>query len=203
MTWRRVDGRTEVDIPLEAAGSVFVVFREPTTAVSGKAPVRCAVTTPIDLVGKWNVVFNTTGRHVDNTDLFDWTTSVDNDVRYYSGTATYTASFKAPSYKKGNRVMLDLSGLHDVATVKVNGVDCGIVWAAPYSVDITDALRKGVNELTVDVTNTWANALLGADEGTPPFEGIWTNGKYRRADAVTLPAGLTGPVEITVISEKR
>lgn len=203
VTWRRTDGRTEVDIPLEAAGSVFVVFREPTEAMAGKAPERRAVTTPIDLVGKWDVVFNTTGRRVENTDLFDWTTSADNDVRYYSGTATYTASFKAPAYKRGNRVMLDLSGLHDVATVKVNGKDCGIVWAAPYSVDITDALRKGVNELTIDVTNTWANALLGADEGNPPFDGIWTNGKYRRADSVTLPAGLTGPVEITVISEKR
>jgi hypothetical protein len=26
-------------------------------------------------------------------------------------------------------------------------------------------LKKGINELEIEVTNTWANALTGADEG--------------------------------------
>ena len=37
----------------------------------------------------------------------------------------------------------------------------------------------------------WANALLGADEGKAPFDGIWTNAKYRRGDKTLIPAGLT------------
>ncbi|MDE5953341.1 MAG: hypothetical protein K2G72_01490, partial [Duncaniella sp.] len=86
--------------------------------------------------------------------------------------------------------------------VKVNGKECGIVWTAPYTVDITDAVKKGRNDLTIDVTNTWANALIGADKGKAPFEGIWTNGKYRRPEATLIPAGLTGPVSVSVISEK-
>lgn len=75
-------------------------------------------------------------------------------------------------------------------------------WTKPYAVDITDALRKGNNELVIDVTNTWANALLGADEGKAPFDGIWTNGKYRRAEKTLLPAGLTGPLTLTITTDK-
>lgn len=49
-----------------------------------------------------------------------------------------------------------------------------------------------MNELEIEVTNTWANALQGADEGKAPFDGIWTNAKYRRAERTLLPAGLLG-----------
>ena len=62
--------------------------------------------------------------------------------------------------------------------------------------DISKAIKRGKNVLTVEVVNTWANALKGMDNGTPPFAGIWTNGKYRRADNSLLPAGLLGPVKL-------
>ena len=160
-----------------------------------------SVTAPL-AASKWKVNFNTTDRDMEVAELFDWTSSADEDVKYYSGTATYSTTFKAPKISKGSRVLLNLDGVHDVATITVNGKECGIVWTAPYTVDITDAVKKGKNELTIDVTNTWANALLGADEGKAPFDGIWTNGKYRRAEKTLIPAGLTGPLSLTVISEK-
>ena len=97
--------------------------------------------------------------------------------------------------------MLNLDNLHDIATVNVNGRECGTVWTAPYCVDITEAVRSGKNTLVIDVTNTWANAILGADEGRAPFGGIWTNGKYRRKEKTLIPSGLKGPVTLTVISE--
>lgn len=50
--------------------------------------------------------------------------------------------------------------------------------------------------MKITVVNTWANALQGNDMGTPPFKGIWTNGKFRRESKELLPAGLTGPVEV-------
>jgi len=92
--------------------------------------------------------------------------------------------------------MLDLGKVENIATVYVNGVKCGTAWLAPYTVDITDAVKKGRNTLRIEVVNTWANAILGNDLGTPPFDGIWTNGKYRRAEKNTIPAGLLGPVVI-------
>jgi hypothetical protein len=51
----------------------------------------------------------------------------------------------------------------EVAQVRVNGMDCGLAWAPPYRVEITDELRSGTNEIEIIVYNTAANALA-ADE---------------------------------------
>ncbi|WP_290395993.1 glycosyl hydrolase, partial [uncultured Duncaniella sp.] len=201
LDWTSDNGRTDVKMNLDGAESAFIVFREPTQTTSGKAPAVRKTDWMLD-GSKWTVEFKTTGRKIENTELFDWTSASDDDIRYYSGTAVYLTTFKAPKFSKGDRVVLNLDGLRDVATVKVNGKECGIVWTAPYTVDITDAVKKGRNTLTIDVTNTWANALLGADNGKAPFDGIWTNGKYRRPDTTLIPAGLIGPVSVSVISEK-
>ena len=83
-----------------------------------------------------------------------------------------------------------------MATVKVNGKDCGVVWTAPFEADITDALKKGENTLEIVVTNTWANALRGADKGKAPFDGIYTNAKYRMSGDELLPSGLFGPLQL-------
>jgi hypothetical protein len=51
----------------------------------------------------------------------------------------------------------------EVAQVRVNGIDCGMAWAPPYRVRITNALRSGANKIEIIVYNTAANALA-ADE---------------------------------------
>ena len=63
-----------------------------------------------------------------------------------------------PSYRVAMR-----GPVGEVAQVKVNGIDCGLAWAPPYRVEITDALRNGANEIEIIVYNTAANALA-ADE---------------------------------------
>ena len=54
------------------------------------------------------------------------------------------------------------------------------------------------NIIEIEVVNTWANALRGADTGIPPYDGIWTNAKYRSKTPELLPAGLLGPVTIKI-----
>jgi hypothetical protein len=63
-----------------------------------------------------------------------------------------------PSYRVAVR-----GPVGEVAQVTVNGIDCGLAWAPPYQVEITDALRSGGNEIKITVYNTAANALA-ADE---------------------------------------
>jgi hypothetical protein len=46
-----------------------------------------------------------------------------------------------------------------MAEVRVNDVDCGMVWAPPYVVDVSRAVQCGANRVEVTVYNTAANAL--------------------------------------------
>ena len=86
--------------------------------------------------------------------------------------------------------------MRDIAHVYINDIDCGTAWTAPYQVHIGKALRKGKNTLRIEVVNTWANALNGAEKGKAPYAHIWTNAKYRMKGDQLLPAGLLGPLNI-------
>ena len=118
----------------------------------------------------------------------------DEKIKYYSGHATYRGLFRWKNEQDG-RIILRLGKVANVATVRVNSIACGTAWTAPDEVDITDALRNGTNVLEVEVVNTWANALRGADQDKAPFEGIWTNAKFRLPGDDLLPAGWMGPCE--------
>jgi hypothetical protein len=109
--------------------------------------------------------------------------------RAYSGRATFRTSVELPSESHG-RVILDFGDataieldpaaeagirghsyranvaapVRDVAIVRVNGADCGILWAPPYSIDVTDAVRPGANEIELVVCNTASNRLAGDAE---------------------------------------
>ena len=49
------------------------------------------------------------------------------------------------------RIMVRSGKVNDMATVRINSINCGTVWTAPYEVDITDALRNGSNVIEVEV----------------------------------------------------
>ena len=144
---------------------------------------------------EYTVTFVANGQTVTRKALFDWSKEDNERIRYYSGTAIYKTTFPW-KYKeqKDRQVYLQLGTVYNLATVRVNGIDCGTVWTAPYRADITAALKKGTNELEIEVTNTCANALKVTDEGKSPFEGIWTKAKYRKQENTLLPGGLLGPL---------
>jgi hypothetical protein len=53
--------------------------------------------------------------------------------------------------------------VREIALVRVNGTDCGVVWAPPYEVEVSHALRPGLNEIEITVCNTASNALAVDD----------------------------------------
>lgn len=188
------EGRVEVSLSLDAGGSMFVVFPvqpTPDIPVLKTTEERQLLT----LSGGWNVVFKEAQREVDVTDLFDWTDHSDESIRYFSGRASYLNQFEF-SPEPDAKYFLHLGEVHDVATVYVNGKECGVAWTPPYEVEITDMLKEDTNLLMIEVTNTWANALRGADKGKAPFAGIKTNARYRLPGDTLLPAGLLGPLSI-------
>ncbi len=101
------------------------------------------------------------------------------DLRFHSGVVTYLRDVDVPAalgtsgcslwldfgegtpraeekLTNGMRAWLD-APIRDGAVVLVNGVEVGSVWAPPYRVDVSKALRTGRNALEVRVGNTALN----------------------------------------------
>ena len=102
--------------------------------------------------------------------LVSWSLHENTGVKYFSGTATYLKDFDIPEgmITGGRKYYLDLGQVDVIAKVKVNGKDLGILWKPPFRVEVTDILKKGKNDLEIEVTNLWANRLIG-DEQLPPL----------------------------------
>jgi hypothetical protein len=207
--WQTENGRTLLPLHLDRNGSIFVVFREAAAPPSAPTRPNWLATQPSQtLGGPWQVSFDQQQRGpakpVAFSTLTDWSQHANDSVRHYSGTATYTQTFrwKQPKHHAAQRVYLDLGQVNNLAEVQLNDQPCGIAWTAPYRLDITDALRKGDNKLSIRVTNTWANRLLG-DQALPADKRpAWTPAPSPAAGKPLLPAGLLGPAIISVSSDK-
>lgn len=196
--WRFNDGRTEVDVVLAPYESTFVVLRRKGTP-SPTVPCAEPIVRPLE-TASWQIAFDRYDdptKEITSETLFDWSQAADPEVRYFSGTSTYCTSFRYAG--TAERVVLRLGRVCDVAAVRLNGKACGTAWTAPYEVELTEALLRGENKLEIEVSNCWANALLGAEAGHAPFSGIWTNARYRRKEQTLLPSGLLGPLTLVEV----
>ena len=230
--YRVVDGATEVPLQFAEAESYFIVFRA-AGSPSGR-PNFPAIQPALALAeATWNVAFDPAWggpASIVFPSLTDWKDHSDAGIKYYSGTATYRTTFEAPrelASTRDRRLWLDLGVVKDLARVRLNGRDLGVVWTAPWRVEITGVLRAGENQLEIAVTNTWANRLVG-DEQLPPdcewnkgdqkFGGplkaypdwvlnntprpsagryTFTTWNYFNAKSPLLPSGLLGPVSLS------
>ena len=187
-------------VPLEFAPreSLLVVFRH-----SVKAPIEAAKNFPAlqtvgELAGAWTVAFDPKWggpASVIFDSLVDWTNRPEAGIKFYSGTAKYRKTFDLPAGTSG-KLYLDLGELHNLARVRLNGQDLGLVWCAPWHVDISRAVKPTGNELELEAVNTWANRIIG-DLKLPPEQRLtWTVKPHHTANSPLLPAGLVGPVTL-------
>jgi len=208
---------TTVPMAFEPYQSFFVLFpREGGGSVAAKTTGENFVETQVvqRLEGAWDLAFDHAWggpEHIVFDSLQDWTERDERGVKYYSGIATYRKTFRFNS-QSVERVYLDLGTVHDIARVRLNGNDLGVVWCAPWRVEVTDALKTGENQLEIEVANRWPNRLLG--DQRPPDRNVrvvkWDNGflegrefktgRYTFATAngpnKLLPSGLLGPVQL-------
>ncbi|MDE3188759.1 MAG: glycoside hydrolase [Acidobacteriota bacterium] len=203
VSYKIVDGRTTVPLKLEPWGTVFVVFRKPTTATSRTLhPESETQLATVD--GPWKVSFPPNGgapASITVDKLASWSDNADAGVKYFSGTGTYTQSVNAPAswFKKGARVWLDLGDVKNLAQVEINGKPLGVVWHTPYRVDATGALKPGANAITIKVTNAWVNRMIG-DQQPGATAYTFADVKPYRANSPLLPSGLLGPVRLYSVS---
>lgn len=106
--------------------------------------------------------------HIKLSKLKNLSEHEDFDIRHYSGILTYKTTVELPeSFLDNNRgIDLQFEKIANMAAVEINGIDCGVLWARPYSVDVVNGLKPGRNEIVVRVANSWSNRLIG-DEYFP------------------------------------
>jgi (4-O-methyl)-D-glucuronate---lignin esterase len=224
-------GRTSVVLHFEPRQSFFVIFREASPAASPAAAVPgvddfSAVSGIATLSGPWEVSFDPAWggpAKVIFESLDDWRLRPEVGIKYYSGQAVYRKTFdrpRDPASERG-RLWLDLGTVKNIASVRLNGRDLGVVWCDPWRVDITASVKSKGNRLEIRVANLWPNRLIG-DEQLPPdaeygrggnlvrwpdwlLKGeprpasgrfTFTTWKHYSADSLLLPSGLLGPVMI-------
>ena len=79
------------------------------------------------------------------------------------GTGIYTTTFRLTRQQAKQEWMIDLGDVRESARVYLNGKFLGCAWAVPFVLDCRDALRKGKNELRIEVTNLPANRIRDLD----------------------------------------
>jgi hypothetical protein len=199
-SWSNFKGTTGFSYKLAPNQSLFFLFENETSDTQlNKGNNWLGFRTIQDISKSWQAKFDTAyagpSESVTFNDLADWTTSTDSLVKYYSGTAVYTRNFTFNGDLKA-KTWIDLGEFSSIAEVKINGINCGTLWTAPYRLDISNAIKNGENQITIEVTNTWANRLIG-DSKLPENKRITkTTAPFRLEGKPLNPAGLLGPVTI-------
>jgi hypothetical protein len=194
------DGRTKIPMHLEPWGTVFVVFRKAATETSFKLP-KTIETDLMRVEGPWTVSFQP-GRgapaSIKLAKLSSWTENPDAGVKYFSGTGAYTKMINISDQwlSAGKRLWIDLGDVKNLAEISLNGKPLGIVWHAPYRVDISDAAKPGANELVIKTTNAWVNRLIGDQQPNAGTKYTFTDVKPYKAGSPLQPSGLIGPVRV-------
>lgn len=224
--WALLPPRPRVSL---AQGSLVLAAAEPgsytfsTAKGQAKTVEVPSVPQPVEVAGPWAVTFPAgLGAPAQATfeRLVSWPDHADTGIKYFSGTAVYRKNLTIPaeSLGAGRTLELDLGRVQVIAEVRLNGKDLGILWKAPFRVDVTDAAKAGDNELEVRVTNLWPNRLIGDEQylddcewngitlkrwpdwmvkGEPrpvPQRVAFTTWKHWNKDSPLQPSGLIGPV---------
>ncbi|WP_396600630.1 glycosyl hydrolase [Algibacter sp. R77976] len=136
---------------------------------------------------KTPVVFN---------NLKDWSKSENEKIKYYSGTANYTTTFNIETLPENQDTYLNLGELSVMAKVKLNGKDLGGLWVAPYRLNISDTVKKGENQLEIEVVNLWRNQLIKDKQRPEEEKYTWLVIDDITPESELQPSGLLGPVTI-------
>lgn len=212
------DGRTMIPLKFEPGQSLFVVFRKRIQESGARSEKNAAANFPElkpvqELKGSWQVQFDAKWSGITHAVTFDtledWTKRSEEGIKYFSGTATYRKVFDLPSELKTHhadqsapgtlttRMYLDLGSVKELAGIRLNGRDLGVVWCAPWQVAIPPGLiRERDNQVEIAVANLWPNRLI-KDAGLPEKDRLtWTTwNPYKPTDPL-LPSGLLGPVRV-------
>ncbi len=149
----------------------------------------------------WKVSFpigkDTISKILPASRLKSWTEFTEPEIKYFSGTAIYSTTYKYKKLADSVKSMyLEFDSVYNIASIKINGLDCGSLWTKPYKVDVLHIFKEGMNTIEIAVTNTWHNRLIG-DALLPVTERkTFTTAPFRLGAKPLEPAGIFGRITL-------
>ena len=124
------------------------------------------------LAGPWSLSFIEEAPRVPQHFTLDtpqtWET-LNSEAAITMGTGVYTTTFKMTKQQARQHWMIDLGDVRESARVYINGQFVGCAWAVPFILDCRNTLKKGKNELRIEVTNLPANRISDMDRRSVPW----------------------------------
>ena len=220
------DDITSIPLQFEKYEAYAIVFNKTSAGKAIKGEKNFYPKKKVQVIdGSWELAFDPKWggpEKVTFDTLEDWIDRPEEGIKYYSGKATYYKIFDCESLTKGENLFLNLGKVNNLARVKLNGKDLGVVWTTPFEVEITDVVKAKNNQLEIEVANLWVNRLIGDEQ--LPYDGIengkwpeWLQNKEERPskrytfttwnhytkDSPLQSSGLLGPVTITKKEQTR
>jgi hypothetical protein len=213
----KADGTTEIYARLYPGESLIVsAYKIPVK--SKQYTFYDPLSTPEEITGTWDMVFISGGPVIPAlkqiSKLVSWTESGGDDVKNFSGTASYKLSFTRPSWK-ADAWQLNLGKVAESATVILNGKEIASLIGPDFQVIIPKKMIKKNNTLDIRVSNLMANRIAYMDRNNIEWKKFYNinmaarlrqNTKNGIFDASTWPpmeSGLMGPVTITPVRAVR
>jgi len=162
----------------------------------------------IRIEGPWTLSFSEEEPKVEKSyqleKLQTWET-LDEQTKVTMGTGIYTTHFTLGEKDcLPELTTLHLGDVRESARVYINGQFIGCAWAVPYVLETKGTLRKGDNEIRIEVTNLPANRISELDRKGVRWRKMEeinvVDINYKKttyADWEPVPSGLYGPVIIS------
>lgn len=165
---KTADGK--IHLSLRSGESIIVqTITNDTTGLSagdyGLVPVN-SEPEEIEIKGPWMLSFTEESPRVEGTfrlDTLQTWEGLNDAAAITMGTGVYTTTFKLSAKQAKKRWSINLGDVRESARVYLNGEFLGCAWAVPYILDCGNALKKGKNELRIEVTNLPANRIADLD----------------------------------------
>jgi hypothetical protein len=172
----------------------------------------------MNLDSEWNVDFVKGGPTLPNSyttkKLESWTEH-SNELKWFSGTASYKTTFKKPHFE-GTAYMLDLGKVCESADVYLNGKKLETLIGPEFHVTIDGNKLKHINNLEIQVTNLMANRIIDMDKRGINYKKFYNvnfaarerknldeHGVFTAKNWQPLESGLIGPVKLTGLTSKK
>ncbi len=211
------DSRIEIFTRLKPGESQIIKISD--KKIAGEPfPFYDPASAPLEIAGTWSVDFVEGGPvlppPVRISTLKTWTEFGGEQLKDFSGTATYKINFRRPA-TNSDAWQLQLGKVFNSVRVTLNGKELATLIGPDYSVIIDKSLILENNTLELKVSNLMANRIAYLDRNKIGWKKFYNvnmaarlkennkNGLFDASHWLPLESGLIGPVTLTPVRKMK